>query len=445
MRIGSLVVGAVALSLASSAYAACPAAPSAPVPPLGGPAGETFMGRMKQVPPPTRHLPIPAGPLDSVQIKLQRSGCFGTCPAYSIELRGDGAATYVGGNFVLVQGEHHFKISPETVSCLLTQFASADFWSLNDSYVASITDNPYQHITLSVGGQSKTLTDYVGRAVGMPAAVTELENAIDRAGADQWVRGSSDTLASLRAEHFDFHSRAAGEMLAFGAEAAPNDFLLGLIAEGAPATGQAADPRGDDEGTPAIVAAAFAGRANIVSALIAGGALTAPAGVKEVALQAAAASLKPDVVAQILKAGPDINARNAEGQTALMAIKNAYFAPDRIDTAADPAGVAKLLLAAGADPRLADNRGETALHFANGGEYVRVLLAAGAGLETRDKDGRTPLLSANDDAAAVALIEAGADINAKAPNGDTVEGLARQFKYQKTLALLAARRGDAKP
>jgi hypothetical protein len=43
---------------------------------------------------------------------------------------------------------------------------------------------------LSVGGRTKTVTDYVGEQVGMPVVITDLENAVDEAaGTERWIKG----------------------------------------------------------------------------------------------------------------------------------------------------------------------------------------------------------------------------------------------------------------
>ena len=77
------------------------------------------------------------------------------------------------------------------------------------------------------------------------------------------------------------------------------------------------------------------------------------------------------------------------------------------------------LVAAGADVEARDRDGFTALHaaaFKNSVAAIAALLEAGAGLEERNYDGRTPLQVANqgDSAAAlVALLEAGADFDVR--------------------------------
>jgi hypothetical protein len=137
---------------------------------------------------PNGHVGMPRGPLASVRIKLERTACFGTCPVYSVELRGDGAVVYQGYNFVAVCGRQKYRIPPADVAKLVETARQMDFWSLDRQYRSRVTDNPTQFVSLTIGGQTKVVEDYVGESVGMPPAVTALEVAIDRAaGIDRWI------------------------------------------------------------------------------------------------------------------------------------------------------------------------------------------------------------------------------------------------------------------
>lgn len=128
--------------------------------------------------------------LKGVKIELTRTVCFGTCPAYSVTILGDGRVHFKGERFVQITGDHDEHIDPTGVKALVQKFEEAKFFAAGDKYVARVTDNPYYTLSVTVGGKTKTVTDYVGEQVGMPLVITDLENAVDEAaGTARWIKG----------------------------------------------------------------------------------------------------------------------------------------------------------------------------------------------------------------------------------------------------------------
>lgn len=124
----------------------------------------------------------------AVTITLTRGVCFGFCPVYRVSISADGEVIYNGEQFVNVRGEQRARISPEAVRGLLARFDEIGFESLQDEYRAPVTDHPTHTITLTRNGRSKTVTDYAGLNAGMPRAVRDLQDEIDRvANTAQWV------------------------------------------------------------------------------------------------------------------------------------------------------------------------------------------------------------------------------------------------------------------
>lgn len=129
--------------------------------------------------------PAEEGPL---QITLQRTECFGYCPAYTVTIDGDGAVTYEGRSFVNVTGRQTAQIPSADVTRLLERFDAVGFDQLNDEYRGAMTDLPTTTITLTRNGRTKLLVDYGGTSVGMPREVRDLQAEIDRvAGTARWV------------------------------------------------------------------------------------------------------------------------------------------------------------------------------------------------------------------------------------------------------------------
>lgn len=187
---------------------------------------------------PRRHVPVPQGPLETVLVRLERTVCFGTCPAYSVELRGTGEVVYQGGCFTMVPGRHVKQVDPQVVAALVEQFRNTDFWSLREVYRAQITDHPTYRVTLSIDGQTKTVEDYVGEAMGMPPEVSDLETAIDMAaGSARWISGDEPTLRALEASGVRFDTKEGARMLALAREHQREDIARFLLVRGAPESG----------------------------------------------------------------------------------------------------------------------------------------------------------------------------------------------------------------
>ncbi len=175
----------------------------------------------------------------NVHIRLTRGVCFGWCPAYAVDIAGDGAVTYEGFSSVAVSGRFQDRIAPAEVAALVGMFERADFFSLKDEYIAEITDSPFYKISLTVNGRTKSVTDYVGKIAGMPAVVMEIEDAIDRtAGTAKWVKGTPETIPMLRRTGFDFRSDKAATFLADALEIENYGYASDLILAGVPLDGR---------------------------------------------------------------------------------------------------------------------------------------------------------------------------------------------------------------
>ena len=126
--------------------------------------------------------------LNSLTITLIRTQCFGPCPEYAVEIHGDGTVNYCGATYVKQKGAQARKIPETDVLKLVEKFKALNFFSLKGAYTGSITDLPTQLVAISYDGRSKSVRDYAGQAVGMPAGVNELEAMIDDVAATkEWV------------------------------------------------------------------------------------------------------------------------------------------------------------------------------------------------------------------------------------------------------------------
>ena len=147
------------------------------------------------------------------QIVLERTSCFGTCPAYEVELRPDGCVFFTGRNrFALPTGKRN--IDGAMVDSLTAEIMRSGFVGLADSYKsgepgcrAYATDNPSIVLRVSRGLHTKTVSYDLGcygdslpqNTMGLfemfdhpPSARTLVERLARRvdavAGVSEWLR-----------------------------------------------------------------------------------------------------------------------------------------------------------------------------------------------------------------------------------------------------------------
>lgn len=111
-----------------------------------------------------------------------------------------------------------------------------------------------------------------------------------------------------------------------------------------------------------------------------GGSVHAPLDNGRVPLQSAASYGDPDIIRALLKAGADVNARDKNGGTPLLAA-----APNT-----DTQEPVRVLLAADADVNDVDGDGYTPLHVVNRVDVAETLLARGADVSITNNNGLTP-------------------------------------------------------
>ncbi len=139
----------------------------------------------------TQNIPLPST-MGGSAVKLQRTGCFGRCPEYSLTLGGDGGGTYFGENNVAVNGLQTFSVRPQEVQSLLRDLDDVGFGGLEDRLFYGCTDTAKVAITVSVGKWAKTVVSdntCVGPQSGPQAEFVKVANRIDeRVRSDQWVK-----------------------------------------------------------------------------------------------------------------------------------------------------------------------------------------------------------------------------------------------------------------
>ena len=129
-------------------------------------------------------------------ITLERTICFGSCPAYKISIYGDGLVIYEGKDFVKTKGDADGRITREQVQQLVREFEKIDYLKLDDDYGTgkncpeAWTDYPSAITSLTQNDKTKTVKHYHGCS-GLPVLnqLTALENKIDEVvNTKRWIQ-----------------------------------------------------------------------------------------------------------------------------------------------------------------------------------------------------------------------------------------------------------------
>lgn len=434
-------------------------------------------------------------PHTPIEIALRRTGCYGSCPSYVVTVSTDGIV-FEGGGFVVASGRHIDKsVDVDGVRDLAKRFVAADFYSMDAEYRASVTDNPTYILSISIDGHKKEVEDYVGKSVGMPSVITELEDAVDSiARTERWVKGTDGLVQALKDERFDFYTFEAQVLLKEASTRGQATTVRQLLEEGVPLkplpppkpaepgmvapfdavgwlnaaseqpevlrilmeAGASKDDQGDKD--LALAGAASLGDVGSARALIAyganpnadlsklmvtesGGPFTMQGKGAGSVLIYAAESGNPDMIKEILRYHPKLEARDREGRTALFA------AGDYRDKDKDGARVqcVRLLVAAGADVNARDDDGNTPLHKIFLTDVEEELLRLGADVNARNNDGETPIFTNVDDDAITLFIKHGADLSIRNNKGETVVEAAKDRGPARQEALRKAMQGSGQP
>ena len=108
-------------------------------------------------------------------IYFDRSACFGACPAYTLTLRGDGSAEYIGRSNVENVGVYQSTVDRKSLLLLANEFEKIKFFTLKEVYDAEVTDIPTFTLRYTLNDSTKTVTD----RFAPPPGLRDLEKLID--------------------------------------------------------------------------------------------------------------------------------------------------------------------------------------------------------------------------------------------------------------------------
>ena len=104
-----------------------------------------------------------------LKITLERFGCLGTCPAYSLIIKADGSVLFNRKNFNKAKGKFEDKITKEQIKQIISEFEKVNFFSFRNSYVTKDDgcekyppDGPSEQISIKIDGKRKTVYHVLG-------------------------------------------------------------------------------------------------------------------------------------------------------------------------------------------------------------------------------------------------------------------------------------------
>jgi hypothetical protein len=441
----------------------------------GKPVTATVDERVDLLPPerlPKTHVAPPPIMKDSkVAIVLRQWTCDGiTCGLHTVSVSTDGIV-FEGFN-AAARGRHTDKIDKDAVLALAKRFAAADFFSMENDYRYRGWPDLTSSLSITIDGRTKRVRDYQGQWAGMPSVIGELEDEVDAvARTERWIEGGEGLVAALRAEKFDFasydaqvilyetaargHTATVRELLAAGVPLKPlpvpttenpyggpfGKIHLLTAASWHPDTLRVfldlgASKEDQEDKDRALDGAASAGKLEAVRALIAYGAnpnvdysklWSTGSGLFSAnvrmggegggsVLISAARSGNPEVVKEILRYGPNLEAREQNGRTALFVAGEST----RSDEDEERVECVRVLAKAGAKVDTRDKYGTTLLHITYLLDVQEELLRLGADVNARNLNGETPIFTTMNIKSIPLFLQHGADLTIRNNQGKTV-------------------------
>ena len=116
---------------------------------------------------------------DQIQyIGLERTRCYGTCPAYDVLIRNNGEVEYAGHAYVEKIGRYKGQVDQWKLTNLFKYIMEIEYFDLQNIYRASVTDNPTVYTVVSINpGLPKAIMNYANAG---PAELWALEQLIDQ-------------------------------------------------------------------------------------------------------------------------------------------------------------------------------------------------------------------------------------------------------------------------
>ena len=109
-------------------------------------------------------------------IGIERTGCFGNCPAYTFIVKNDGTFRYKGRKYAEHQGDFTGTVPVYEFHRLAQFIKDSGYTQLSDTYERPITDHSTVFTMVVMSGRQKIISDY---AAAGPPKLWAIERLID--------------------------------------------------------------------------------------------------------------------------------------------------------------------------------------------------------------------------------------------------------------------------
>jgi len=99
---------------------------------------------------------------DSLIASIERTACYGTCPAYIIKVYKSGYVTYEGINFVKNEGMFYARVSEGVLDLLLSKAKEVNYSAFKNEFNEGMTDIPSTITQVRLDGKIKQVTNRGG-------------------------------------------------------------------------------------------------------------------------------------------------------------------------------------------------------------------------------------------------------------------------------------------
>lgn len=99
---------------------------------------------------------------DSLLASIERTACYGTCPAYIINVYKSGYVTYEGINFVKNEGKFYARVDGDVLDLLLSKAKEVNYSKFKNVFNEGMTDIPSTITQVRLDGKVKQVTNRGG-------------------------------------------------------------------------------------------------------------------------------------------------------------------------------------------------------------------------------------------------------------------------------------------